>query len=214
MLGSTEIGTRERILEVAEILFGEHGYEGTKLQHIAQRVGIQKASLFHYFSSKEQLYHAVLRLGYSDSEQTTIRIFESDASTMEKIRAAIGAIVEMVAARPERAKIVLRQSLGDAPDPYQQMAGPQRLLSLVVGFVADGQRAQVFAPIDPVALVLATGGLVAFFFTSAPVVAPVWCGDISSPGYVNRVKQHIIDMVERCLTKREAAQPAVAGARA
>lgn len=214
MLGSTERGTRERILEVAEMCFGEHGYEGTKLQHIAQRVGIQKASLFHYFPSKEDLYHAVLRQGYSDSEQTTIQIFESDASPLEKVKTAIGAYVEMVAARPERAKILLRQSLGDAPDAYQQVAGPQRLLSLVVGFVADGQRQQVFGPIDPVALVLALGGMVAFFFTSAPVVAPVWCGDTSNKGYVNRVKQHIIDMVERCLAKGEAAEPAAAGVRA
>jgi AcrR family transcriptional regulator len=208
MSASAERGTRERILEVAETFFGERGYDGTKLQFIAQRVGIQKASLFHYFPSKEHLYRAVLLRGIGESEETTLRIFESKASPAEKVRAAIEAYVDMVASRPERTKILLRQSIGDAPDVYQQVPEPQRLLNLVVGFVVDGQRAQVFAPIDPVALVLGIGGMVVFFFTSAPVLAPVWCGDTLSKGYANRVKRHVIDVVERCLTMGEATRPA------
>ncbi|MBP1688308.1 MAG: transcriptional regulator, TetR family [Deltaproteobacteria bacterium] len=205
-----ERSTRERILEVAEAFFGERGYDGTKLQLIAQNVGIQKASLFHYFPSKEHLYRAVLQRGLGESEETTLRIFESQASPLEKVRAAIDAYVDMVAARPARTKILLRQSIEDAPGVYQQVAEPQRLLNLVVGFVVDGQRTQVFAPIDPVALVLGIGGMVVFFFTSAPVLAPVWCGDTSSKGFVNRVKRHVIDVVERCLTVGMAARPAAA----
>ena len=208
MTASVGRGTRERILEVAETFLAERGYDGTKLHLIAERVGIKKASLFHYFPSKEHLYRAVLQQNYAESERVTMEIFGSNASPLEKVRAAIGAYVDMIVARPERAKILLRQSLGDAPEAHQPVAGPQRLLRLVVGFVADGQRAQVFAPIDPVALVLAMGGMVSFFFTSAPVVAPVWCDDTSGPAYVNRVKQHIIDMVERCLLKE--GTPAVA----
>ncbi len=205
-----ERSTRERILEVAEAFFGERGYDGTKLQLIAQRVGIQKASLFHYFPSKEHIYRAVLQRGLGESEETTLRIFESNVSPLEKVRAAIDAYVDMVAARPARTKILLRQSIDEAPGVYQQVAEPQRLLNLVVGFVVDGQRAQVFAPIDPVALVLGIGGMVVFFFTSAPVLAPVWCGDTSSKGFVSRVKRHVIEVVERCLTNGAAVQPAAA----
>ncbi|MFN8624809.1 MAG: TetR/AcrR family transcriptional regulator [Candidatus Binatia bacterium] len=205
-----ERSTRERILEVAEALFGERGFDGTKLQVIAQHVGIQKASLFHYFPSKEHIYRAVLQRGLGESEETTLRIFESKVSPQEKVRAAIEAYVDMVAARPARTKILLRQSIEEVPGAYQQVVEPQRLLNLVVGFIVDGQRAQVFAPVDPVALVLGIGGMVVFFFTSAPVLAPVWCGDTSSNGFVSRVKRHVIDVVERCLALGAAVRPAAA----
>jgi AcrR family transcriptional regulator len=40
---------------VATKLFSEKGYKGASLQEIAQEVGIQKASLYHYIPSKEEL---------------------------------------------------------------------------------------------------------------------------------------------------------------
>jgi len=205
-----ERSTRERILEVAETFFGERGYDGTKLQLIAERVGIQKASLFHYFQNKKDLYRATLQRGLGESEEITLRVFETDASPLDKVRMALAAYVDMVAARPARTKILLRQSLGDAPDVYHQVAESQRLLNLLVGFVAEGQRAGVFAPIDPVAFVLGIGGMVVFFFTSAPVVAPVWCGDTRAEEFVQRVKRHVTDVVERCLTMVTEEQPAAA----
>ena len=106
----------------------------------------------------------------------------------------------MVAAHPARTKILLRQSLGDAPSGPPPPNDSERLLRLVVQFIRDGQEAQIFAAIDPMALVLSVVGMVAFFFTSAPVIAPSWLRHPTIPVSVERVKQHVIEVVERCLT--------------
>jgi TetR/AcrR family transcriptional regulator len=204
MRHSVEPGTRERILAVAEATLGECGYHGTRLHEIARRVGIQKASLFHYFTSKEELYRAVLEAGVGETEQTIRRALEAEDAPLQKVRALIGAYVHLVAAHPERTKIFLRQSLGDAPSAYQA-SDAQRLLQAVAAFIADGQRAKVFAPIDPLALVLAVVGMVAFFFTSAPVLAPVWLGNPGSAPNVDRVKHYVVEVVERCLDPSLAA---------
>jgi len=200
MIDSDERGTRERILEVAEEFLGERGYDGTRLHLIAKRVGIQKASLFHYFPSKEDLYHTVLDAGVGETADTISRVLQMPGEPLQKLRMLIGAYVDMVAAHPQRTKIFLRQSLGDAPDGTLPAPGSLRLLDDVVTFVAEGQRTGVFAAIDPVALVLGVIGMVAFFFTSAPALAPAWPGDPSSASGVERVKQHVIDIVERCLS--------------
>ncbi len=206
MAASVERGTRERILEVAEAFLGERGYDGTRLHLIAQRVGIQKASLFHYFPSKEHLYQAVLREGFGETEQTIKHVLESEGTALDKVRALIEAYVEMVAAHPERTKILLRQSLGDAPHGYQHVPDSQLLLGLVVQFIRDGQQRREFADIDAVALVLSVIGMVAFFFTSAPVLAPQWCGgDPLSEANVDRVKRYVVDIVQRAL----ASEPPV-----
>jgi TetR/AcrR family transcriptional regulator len=194
-----EPGTRERILAVAEATLGECGYHGTRLHEIARRVGIQKASLFHYFSSKEELYRAVLDAGVGETEQTIRRALEAEDVPLQKVRALITAYVHLIAAHPQRTKIFLRQSLGDAPSAYQA-TDAQRLLQAVAGFIADGQRAKVFAPIDPHALVLGVVGMVAFFFTSAPVLAPAWLGDPSSAPNVERVQRYVVEIVEHCLS--------------
>ena len=198
-----ERSTRARILEVAEAFLGECGYHGTRLHLIAQRVGIQKASLFHYFPSKEGLYRAVTDEGFGETEETIRRVIEASGTPFDKVRLLVESYVDMVAAHPARTKILLRQSLGDAPSGAPHTADSQRLLDVVVQFIRDGQQAQTFEAIDPVALVLGIVGMVAFFFTSAPVLAPAWCDDPWNAMHVERVKHHVVQVVERCLTPTE-----------
>lgn len=195
--------TRTRILEVAEAFLGECGYHGTRLHLIAQRVGIQKASLFHYFPSKEGLYRAVLEESAGETEETVRSVLEAEGTPFDKIRQLLESYVDMVAAHPARTKILLRQSLGDAPSEPPHTNNSQRLLDMIVQFIRDGQQAHTFEAIDPVALVLGIVGMVAFFFTSAPVLAPAWCSDPWSAEHVDRVKQHVVEVVERCLTPTE-----------
>lgn len=208
MSSNPERGTRERILEVSEAFLGECGYHGTRLHQIAERVGIQKASLFHYFPSKEHLYHAVMDQNAGETEQTIRSAIEMEGTPLDKVASLVGAYVEMVAAHPQRTKILLRHSLGDAPTT-EPSGSTDRVLNMVVKFISDGQQAKVFAPMDPLALVLCVMGMVAFFFTSGPVIAPTWFGDPASRSCVERIKRHVVTVVQRSLSV-EGGRSAVA----
>lgn len=51
---------RERILDEAEHLFREHGYQAVSLNDVARTVGIRKPSIYHHFAGgKEELFVAV-----------------------------------------------------------------------------------------------------------------------------------------------------------
>ncbi len=41
-------------------VFATEGFEGAALKHVAELVGVREATLFHYFSSKQELQQAVL----------------------------------------------------------------------------------------------------------------------------------------------------------
>src|SRR5262249_29450861 len=53
--------TREAILEAAEIVFAEHGFDGARVDAIANVSGYDKKLIFHYFGDKLGLYADVLR---------------------------------------------------------------------------------------------------------------------------------------------------------
>ena len=52
--------TRERILQAAQKVFGESGYEAATFQAIAVEVGLTRPAINNYFHSKSALYDAVL----------------------------------------------------------------------------------------------------------------------------------------------------------
>ena len=51
---------RREIVEAAGQVFLQKGYESTTMQDVMQRLGIAKGTIYHYFSSKEELLDAVL----------------------------------------------------------------------------------------------------------------------------------------------------------
>ena len=57
---SAEAGTRERILDAAEALFGEKGFESVSLRDITGRAGANVASVNYHFGSKDKLIAAVI----------------------------------------------------------------------------------------------------------------------------------------------------------
>jgi AcrR family transcriptional regulator len=57
--GSAEV-TRERILDAAEALFADGGYEGTSIRDIAERAGIGPAVVGYHFGPKEALFDTVI----------------------------------------------------------------------------------------------------------------------------------------------------------
>lgn len=52
--------TLEKILESAEIEFGENGLVATRVQDIARAAGVTKQLVYHYFTTKEDLYQSLL----------------------------------------------------------------------------------------------------------------------------------------------------------
>lgn len=52
-------GMRQRIYEAAIDLFAEHGFHGTSVRDLAQAVGVEAASLYHHFPSKQDLLRAM-----------------------------------------------------------------------------------------------------------------------------------------------------------
>jgi AcrR family transcriptional regulator len=55
--------TRQQILETAQRLFAELGYDATSLQMIADEMGLTKAAVYYHFRAKNDILHAAMEPG-------------------------------------------------------------------------------------------------------------------------------------------------------
>jgi len=55
---------RKKLLKIAARLMSKKGYSDVSLQNIADRAGIHKSTLFHYFKRKEQILLQIIDVAY------------------------------------------------------------------------------------------------------------------------------------------------------
>ena len=77
------------ILEVAETLFAEKGFEGTSIRNIAKEAKINIAMVSYYFGSKEKLLESLILYRTSDLKLQLDNLIIEDLEPIEKINKLI-----------------------------------------------------------------------------------------------------------------------------
>jgi len=75
-LDATSADTKTRILDAAEQLFMEHGFEATSLRSLTSAAGVNLAAVNYHFGSKEELFQAVLTRRLDPMNQERIELLE------------------------------------------------------------------------------------------------------------------------------------------
>jgi AcrR family transcriptional regulator len=78
-----------KILEVAETLFAEKGFDGTSIRNIAKEAKINIAMVSYYFGSKERLLEALIIYKTSDLKIQFENLMQEDLEPIEKINKLI-----------------------------------------------------------------------------------------------------------------------------
>jgi AcrR family transcriptional regulator len=73
---ATSADTKTRILDSAETLFMEHGFEATSLRQLTTAAGVNLAAVNYHFGSKEVLFQAVLTRRLDPMNQERIDLLE------------------------------------------------------------------------------------------------------------------------------------------
>lgn len=86
---------RTEIVKVATGLFLENGFAATSMAMVANAAGLTKASLYHHFPGKDDLFAACVTDGYA-AELSRLRdvAADGDPSPPEKMRAALDALYD------------------------------------------------------------------------------------------------------------------------
>ena len=68
--------TKERILDTAEALFMEHGFEATGLRSMTTAAGVNLAAVNYHFGTKEELFEAVLTRRLDPMNQERVALLD------------------------------------------------------------------------------------------------------------------------------------------
>jgi TetR/AcrR family transcriptional regulator, mexJK operon transcriptional repressor len=79
----------QEVLEVATAYFLKHGYQGASINAMARSSGISKESIYRYFSSKKQLFEAVIARELVEY-QTKVENILAAVNTMDLREALVG----------------------------------------------------------------------------------------------------------------------------
>ncbi len=82
------------ILQVAEKLFAEHGFDGTSIRMISKEAGINVAMVSYYFGSKESLLEKLIIYRTSDLKLKLENVLKTEASTLIKIENYVNLYIE------------------------------------------------------------------------------------------------------------------------
>ncbi len=79
----------EAILDVAAGLFARHGFRKTSVADIIRDAGVARATVYKYFSTKEDIFHAVIQREMQDMLCRVREEVEKESTTRDRLRAAV-----------------------------------------------------------------------------------------------------------------------------
>ncbi|HNW69678.1 MAG TPA: TetR/AcrR family transcriptional regulator [Bacteroidales bacterium] len=101
--------TENIILEAAKKIFIEYGFDGARMQQIADEAGINKALLHYYFRSKDKLFDYIFDETFKSFFPNVLVIMMSDLSFEQKIRSFVSHYIDTLIQNPHLPVFVLHE---------------------------------------------------------------------------------------------------------
>jgi AcrR family transcriptional regulator len=108
-INNQEKNTEEIIFEAAQQVFIQKGFDGARMQEIAEKAGINKALLHYYYRTKEKLFHTILEKVLTTLLPKVLDFIESDISFEEKIRFFVKTYMEILFKNPYIPNFILNE---------------------------------------------------------------------------------------------------------
>jgi len=90
-----------RILEAAANVFSEAGFAGARMDEIADRAGVNKATIYYHIGDKETLYAEVISNVIGNTAETIARKIQDVQDPEEKLRIYIRTVARNIDVNPQ-----------------------------------------------------------------------------------------------------------------
>jgi len=148
-----------QIIETAEALFADRGYDGISVRDIADEAGVNVAMISYYFGSKEKLMEAIFELRLGNMQMRVETLIKDDSMTpLQKMNLLIDEHIDRVMHKQCFHKVMYTVQLTNKNPAILKAANALKLRSakLVSELIKEGQKKGAFKKKVDVILMLNT----------------------------------------------------------
>jgi AcrR family transcriptional regulator len=172
---------------------------GARVDEIAERAGVNKRMIYHYFGDKDGLYLAVLEAAYAEIRSEEIKLDLNKRDPVEGMRELVEFTWNYYRDHPEFLSLLATENLHRAA--YLKRSKKIRELhSPLVGMINDllqrGAKAKVFRnDVDPVDLYISIAALGFFYMSNRHTLSTIFGRDLTAPKSLESRGRHLVDVV-------------------
>jgi TetR/AcrR family transcriptional regulator len=198
--------TKRAILSAAEVIFARDGFEGARVEDIAEEAGCNKALIFRYYGDKLGLYRALV-MSLKASGESPVDwledLDEANATDPQAVRAyftrAIRTTFDFYRHHPSIARMMAWEA-ASCWQTFRQTEMPASFcarMSALRRYLAVAQEHGVIRPeIDATMLIALIQGLVATYLPSIPRSEHMFPDtDFASEEALDRAREQIVQLV-------------------
>ncbi|HOT96682.1 MAG TPA: TetR family transcriptional regulator [bacterium] len=167
---------RDRIKQAAAEVFSERGFDGARMQEIADRAGANKAMIYYYFNSKEALFTAIFSENFTNLLKLFSSILQVEAIDPKVVIPQLVHLhLDFLNRHPELPRMIVREIHSGNPvveklvrSNFRRFSGPlQALRDEIPAAIRNGRLRKV----DPLQTVWNLVALNIFVFIVQPILA-------------------------------------------
>lgn len=125
---------RAQLLEVARKVFGESGFHAVSMDDVAEQAGVTKPILYDHFTSKKDLYVALLDADLEALHDMVKEALDSQSGNRERIRGSFQAYFDFVDEQADGFRLMIQETVGAEREFRERVA---RTRDRILAEVAD-----------------------------------------------------------------------------
>ena len=161
--------TRAQILAAAEVRFAAAGFEKTRLDDVAEDIGMVGSAILYHYPDKRELYRAVLEDLTGDLLGAIEEAIDRPAPPRERLVELVRAAARKIAARPTIATIALREAVSEDQELTDRTG---LILERIIDLFQEGARSGEIRPVhaEPYLFFTSIAGAILYTVASLPAM--------------------------------------------
>ena len=192
----TNAGGEQGILQAAEALFAEKGFDAVSMSAIAKLANTSKPNIYHHFKNKNELYFAIMEAAVQRATDLLDALEDSPGTIRQRLADFSAGQLENILLHDRSTQLIMREAFSGTSERGRDIAKQMvsKVFSRLVAMVQQGQSKGEFrADIDPSLAAFMIVSTNMFYFQSKPVMEDnpeiTFSGDASA---FNRIVTDII----------------------
>lgn len=190
--------TRRQIMAAAEVRFATAGFDKTRLEDVANDIGMVGSTILYHYADKRELYRAVLANLTSDLLGAIGAAIDAPAPPRERLVELVRAAARKIASRPTIATIALREVISDGGEMLEQT---DLILDRILELFEDGARAGEIRPVhaEPYLFFTSIAGAILFTVAALPTMIEEYPDAPRAEAAADRLEHDAVAMAQRLL---------------